>query len=137
MPLLKPSPEYGNMHPGENRMPAQQDIDLALQQVKQQHWALDVKSKTATRLSASPLMLNSFVKSYIISKVSEKISALHGIHGVMVNIGGDMVISGDLDERIRISNPKADAENDAPLAVITNKGQGYCHQWKLPPWFFR
>lgn len=102
----------------ENRMPAQQDIDLALQQVRQEHWLLDHASKTAARLSTSPLMLNSFVKSYIISRVAEKIAGIQGIHAAMVNIGGDIVIKGDLAEKIRISNPRADAENAAPLAVI-------------------
>jgi hypothetical protein len=63
-------------------------------------------------------MMNSFVKSYIIRKVAEKIMTSPGIHGAMVNIGGDIVVSGEMKEKILVSNPKADAENDIPLTVI-------------------
>jgi len=34
---------------------------------------------------------------------------------VVVNIGGDLVILGDLKETVQISDPKADAENDPPI----------------------
>ena len=101
-----------------NHLPSQQDIDHALQQVNEQHWILDQHDHTAIRTGSSPLMMNSFVKSYIIRKVAEKIITLPGIEGVIVNIGGDIVVSGDIKENIRISNPKADAENDVPLTVI-------------------
>ena len=45
------------------------------------------------------------------------------INGIIVNIGGDMVITGDMNETVQISDPKADAENDAPIdqLLISNK----------------
>jgi thiamine biosynthesis lipoprotein len=101
-----------------NQLPSQQDISQALEEVNRQHWILNKTNGTAIRTGHSPLMMNSFVKSYIIRRVAEKITAQQGIHGTMVNIGGDIVIVGDIQENIRISDPKADAENDVPLAVI-------------------
>ena len=102
----------------QNLLPGKDELQSAIELVKQQHWVLDPQHQTATRLSEAPLMLNSFVKSYIISAVADTLSRVPGIHAVMVNIGGDMVVMGDLKEKIRISDPKADAENDRPVDVI-------------------
>ena len=106
-----------------NQLPAQQDLLSAVDQVKQIHWKLDASTLTATHLSNVPLKLNSFAKSYIIKSAAEAAMAVAKVSGIIVNIGGDMVIAGDIHETVNISNPKADAENDAPIdqLVINNK----------------
>jgi FAD:protein FMN transferase len=101
-----------------NKLPENQEINAAVLLVKQQHWVLDPVNHSAMHLSSTPLMLNSFVKSYIISHVADKLMSMEGIHAVMVNIGGDIVIKGIKKESIRIANPLADAENDIPVDVI-------------------
>jgi thiamine biosynthesis lipoprotein ApbE len=102
---------------------AQQLPDAAAKQaavasVQQTHWILDPAKQTAIHLTNTPLVLNSFVKSYIIRKATDKALAESGAEGIMMNIGGDIVVAGDQTESIRISDPRADAENDAPLAKI-------------------
>jgi len=105
------------------RLPSQYEIDSVVAAVKQVHWQLDAAEQTATHLSRTPLMLNSFVKTYIIKKAAASAMAIAGVNAVVVNIGGDMVITGNLAETVRISNPLADAENDAPVAqlLLSNK----------------
>ena len=103
----------------EKRLPTPKELDLAIQLVKQQHWTLDPRTRTATHLDEAPLMLNSFAKSYIIHLAAEKALAVDGIKGVVVNIGGDLVIAGDIKEPVWVSDPKADAENDPPLSRLT------------------
>ncbi|KQM75283.1 hypothetical protein ASE74_20930 [Pedobacter sp. Leaf216] len=102
----------------ENHLPSAQSLQVAVNQVKQQHYVLDEINKTVTRLDDVPLALNSFAKSYIINKAAEKAMQTSGIENVVVNIGGDMVIKGNQPEAIEIANPKADAENDAALTTI-------------------
>ncbi|WP_316847347.1 DUF2271 domain-containing protein [Pedobacter psychrodurus] len=102
----------------ENRLPSAQSLQTAVNLVKQKHYVLDEKNKTATRLDDVPLALNSFAKSYIINKAAERAMQSAGIEGVVVNIGGDMAIKGNQPETIEIANPKADAENDAALTTI-------------------
>src|SRR5262245_64265240 len=41
------------------------------------------------------------------------------LDGLVINIGGDLVARGELAEDVRIADPKADAENDEPLARIS------------------
>ncbi|MBK6946893.1 MAG: FAD:protein FMN transferase [Haliscomenobacter sp.] len=102
----------------EQRLPTAQERAIAVTEVHQTHWTLDERYQTAIHLSATPLMTNTFVKSYIIRKVAEKVMALPGVESVVVNIGGDILASGARTEMVAISNPFADAENDAPLATV-------------------
>ena len=49
--------------------------------------------------------------------------SMNNISAVVVNIGGDLVVLGNDNETVQITNPKASAENDAPLDElrISNK----------------
>ena len=104
-------------------IPSQDEIDLAVAEVQQTHYTLDANTQTATHISTAPLMLNSFAKSYIIKHAVDVAMAITDVNAVVVNIGGDIVVAGNQTEQIHISDPKADAENDAPLdkLMISNK----------------
>jgi thiamine biosynthesis lipoprotein len=105
------------------QVPDQQELARAVTEVQQPHWRLDSLNQTATHLSQAPLMLNSFAKSYIIRRAADAAMAVSNARATVVNIGGDLVVSGDWKETVQISDPKADAENDAPIdrLLITNK----------------
>jgi thiamine biosynthesis lipoprotein ApbE len=90
----------------------------AISLLKQKHWELDTDKGTVVHLSSVPLIFNTFVKSYIISKVADKLMAAGGISAVVVNIGGDIVVRGDHHELIRVSDPVADGENDRPISTL-------------------
>ncbi|MBK5271571.1 MAG: DUF2271 domain-containing protein [Bacteroidia bacterium] len=107
----------------ENRVPSSVEIANALNEVHQQHYILNEKDNTAQRVSDAPLILNSFAKSYIMNKAAEAALATKGVSGLVFNIGGDIMVRGDHTEQTHIANPKADAENDPPIAqfYISNK----------------
>lgn len=101
-----------------NQLPSQPEIDAAVAVVKQSHWQLDGRNLTAQRLDDAALMLNTFTKSYIMNKACAAAMAQSGISAVVLNIGGDIVVRGDHTEQVNVTNPKADAENDAPVATL-------------------
>jgi len=84
------------------------------------HWRLDRANGTATHLSAAPLVLNSFTKSYVINKAAD--AAMRHASGVVLNLGGDLVVKGMSTERVQIANPLDDTENSPPIASIQVKG---------------
>lgn len=100
------------------QLPSSEDVNNIIQQTQAQHWLLDAANQTATHLTNAPLMLNTFVKSYIINKAVQAAKAIDGVEAVLVNIGGDIVVSGNLQESINITNPKAIAINDPLLTQI-------------------
>ena len=107
----------------QQTIPTQDAINQAVAEVQQAHWKLDAATQTATHLSNAPLMLNSFAKSYIIKRAADAAMSAANVNAVVVNIGGDIVVAGNLSETVQVSDPKADAENDAPLGklLISNK----------------
>jgi len=99
--------------------PAANELSLAIETMQQPLWRLNEHAATAVHLSEQPVLLNSFVKSYIIGKVADKVMSLPGVSGAIVNIGGDIVIAGSQKEMVQVSNPLADAENDRAVSVLS------------------
>ena len=103
----------------KNKLPKSADVTNAVITMQQKHYALDKATMTATRLTNVPLVMNTFAKSYIINMACEAALSASDISAVVVNIGGDLVIKGDVNDLVKVTNPLANAENDAPLAYLT------------------
>jgi thiamine biosynthesis lipoprotein ApbE len=102
----------------ERRTPRADELQAAVATIAQPQYRLDAAAQTATHLGDAPLILNSFAKSYIASRAADAAMRTARLDGLVVNIGGDLVARGPLAETVRIADPKADAENDEPLARI-------------------
>jgi thiamine biosynthesis lipoprotein len=100
-------------------LPSPEDLVKAVAALQQQHWKLDSATHTAIHLSFVPLALNTFVKSYIIKRAVNAAMAFSKVRGVVLNIGGDLLVCGDLTENVQIRDPIADAENDPPIDYFT------------------
>ena len=85
---------------------------------QQMHWLVDEKSGTATHLTGTPLMLNSFTKSYIIERAAAAALGSPGTRAVAVNIGGDLVVRGSGNDTVAVADPQSDAENAEPIAML-------------------
>ncbi len=89
--------------------------------VNQPHWELG--DGTAKHLSDAALRLHTFTKGYVMEQVADAVLAEPGVHGVLLNVGGDILAKGDLRESVRISDPQADAENGQSLSTVTIENQ--------------
>ena len=103
----------------KNRLPPPGDIAGAVEAVRQPHYMLNKQNHTVTRLSDASLILNSFAKSYIMNKASHAAMGCAGVTALVMNIGGDILVRGGHTEQIRVSDPKADAENSLPVAAVS------------------
>jgi thiamine biosynthesis lipoprotein len=108
---------------GEGTIPTAAGLGAAVSAMGRQHWSLDPAHGTATHLSNAPLALNSFTKSYIVSRAADAALASPNITGVVVNIGGDLVVRGDWTESVHIANPRADSENSDPVDILKIRNQ--------------
>lgn len=88
------------------QLPSADQLQQAVAEVQQAHWTLNAANQTATHLTQTPLVFNTFVKSYIINKVADRLMSIDGISAVLVNIGGDIVTKGKEIEQIYIVDPK-------------------------------
>jgi thiamine biosynthesis lipoprotein ApbE len=100
------------------RLPEQAEIESAVAAARGPNWSLDPVRHTARHITSTPLILNSFTKSYIAGHAADAAMASPGVTGVVVNIGGDIVVRGPAPETVNIADPRNDAENAAPAARI-------------------
>jgi thiamine biosynthesis lipoprotein ApbE len=84
--------------------------------VNEAHWSLG--EGTATRLTDAELRLHTFTKGYVMEKAADVALASAGVNGLVLNVGGDILVKGDWNEPVRISDPRQDAENGASLSVV-------------------
>ena len=54
-----------------------------------------------------PLVMNTFAKSYIINLACDAALASSKVNAVVVNIGGDLVTKGNVEEYVNVTNPLA------------------------------
>jgi thiamine biosynthesis lipoprotein ApbE len=101
----------------ESRTPTDAELHNAVATMQRPHWSLDPVHRTATHLDDAPIALNSFAKSWISNHAADAALAA-GATGVLINIGGDIVLRGSITERIAITDPRAAAENDAPIDLV-------------------
>lgn len=98
--------------------PSAAEMRAAVGAVHQMHWRVEAANHVATRLSSTPLAMNSFVKSYIAGHAADAGMAEDGVHRVVVNIGGDLVVRGAGSEKVAVADPKSDAENGPAIAEL-------------------
>ena len=99
------------------RLPTRAELDAAVAEMHRIHWRLDATAGTATHLSDTPLVLASFTKSYILGHAADA-AMKTGVDAAVVNIGGDLTVRGTLTEPVHVADPRADAENDPPMATL-------------------
>jgi thiamine biosynthesis lipoprotein ApbE len=99
-------------------LPSETELAAAVTDVRQRHWILDPIRRTATHESTTPVMLNSFTKSYIVDRAARAALAVRSVRGVVVNIGGDLVVRGDWTEPVSVTDPQDDADNGPALARL-------------------
>jgi thiamine biosynthesis lipoprotein len=100
------------------RLPSQEEMAASADLARPAQWKIDAASGTATRLTDSPLMLNSFTKSYIVERAADAALKTPGVTAAVVNIGGDLVVKGAVGDAISMADPLSDAENSEPIAVL-------------------
>jgi thiamine biosynthesis lipoprotein ApbE len=100
------------------RMPEEDGLLAAANAAGMPQWKLDERTGTATRLTATPIILNSFTKSYIVERAAEAALQTPGVSAAVVNIGGDLVVRGSASDTVNVTDPRADAENGDPVATL-------------------
>lgn len=98
--------------------PTDAELSAAVTQANQPHWKTDPAHGTARRLSGSPLTFDAIAKGVILDFVSRAAMADREVQGVVINIGGDLRVAGNLTQPVAIADPRHDAENASPVARI-------------------
>lgn len=101
-----------------NQTPSTATLKAAAALANETHWRLDASRGTATRLSNAPLSLDGIAKGFITERALAAAMEAPEIQGALLNLGGDLRVAGDIEETIRIADPRQHAVNAPPIAVI-------------------
>ena len=102
----------------QGRTPTAEELAGARALMARPAWRLDPESRTAECLSDAPLTLDAIAKGYIIERASEVAMAEGGVHGLLLNVGGDLRACGDAPRRVGIAPARGDSETSEPSASI-------------------
>ena len=99
------------------RLPLPEALHAATRRANAVHWRLNEAESSATRLSDAPLSLNAIAKGYILDRAAEAALAGGQIEGLILNIGGDLRVLGELSHTVEIGDASG-ADNSPPIATI-------------------
>ncbi len=106
------------------RLPTAEEFAEIRVLTSQPAWHLDPTARTAERLSALPLTLNAIAKGYIVERASlAGLGEGREVRGLLLNVGGDLRVSGELPRTMGIANPNDDSESSAPFTTIQVKNR--------------
>lgn len=102
-----------------DRLPTADEQSKAKALMARPAWRLDPGAATAERLTACPLSLNSIAKGFILGRAAEAaLDRGRGVRGVLLNIGGDVRVVGDVTRTVGIAPPVGDSETAGPIARV-------------------
>lgn len=82
-------------------------------------WRLEPEARTAERLVDTPLSLDAIAKGYIVEKACDAAGGLErGVRGLLLNVGGDLRVQGELIATIGLARPRGDSEATEPFTVV-------------------
>ncbi|MDR3632460.1 MAG: DUF2271 domain-containing protein [Isosphaeraceae bacterium] len=103
----------------EDRLPGNEELLRVKSLMEQDAWRLGPEVQTAERLSDCPVSLNGIAKGYIVEHACKvALDAARGVRGLMLNVGGDLHVAGDLVQKVGVVNPWADSETSDPVSSI-------------------
>lgn len=102
----------------EQLVPTAARVEAVRTRMAQPQWRLDAATGMALRTGDCALTLNAIAKGYIVDRACAAARSVSGVEQVLVNIGGDLRVSGPQLRVVGITDPRCDAENAAPVSRI-------------------
>lgn len=105
----------------QQKVPSDIELKQVIARTQKPQWSLNPQTQQATRLNEATLTLNAIAKGTIIDAATQ--AAMTGkdsnaLSGVVICIGGDLRVTGNITYRINIVAPSNPAENAKPAATI-------------------
>jgi thiamine biosynthesis lipoprotein ApbE len=107
-----------------DRVPKDVELAAAQELMSREAWRLDSAARTAERRSTCPLSLNGIAKGFIAERASAvALDRGQGVHGLLLNVGGDMRVCGDFARTIGILPPGDASEAAEPFTSYEVRDQ--------------
>lgn len=103
----------------QGRTPTAAELSVARSALDTDAWRLDPRTGTATYLGSGPLSLDGIAKGDIVERAAARaLDPAHGVRSVVLNVGGDLRVSGPVERRIGIAPSRGDSLSAEPVAYL-------------------
>ncbi len=104
---------------GRGRAPEDAELAAARVLLAQPAWRIAPGVHAVERLTDCPLSLNAIAKGYIVDRAcAAALVPGRGLHGLLLNVGGDLRVYGEAPRTLGIAAPWADSESTEPIAIL-------------------
>ncbi len=117
-------------------VPAAAELEAACAKLARPLWSIDDEHGTVTMLTEAAVCFDALAKGYIIDRAIAVAQAA-GVADIVLEIGGDLRVSGESSSRIAVADPREPAENAPSLcdldlrnASVATSG-GYARGFKI------
>jgi len=101
------------------RVPEDAELAAARALLAQPAWRSAPGGHAVERLTDCPLSLNAIAKGYIVDRAcAAALVPGRGLHGLLLNVGGDLCVRGEAPRTVGIAAPWADSESTEPIAIL-------------------
>ncbi len=108
----------------KNQKPTAAELAQALNELLQDPWRLDPKTRTAERFTDAPLSLDAIAKGYILEQACKvTLVEIQGLNGLLLNVGGDLRAVGETSWTVGLAPARGDSETAKPLAFVEIQNQ--------------
>ncbi|HEX8200373.1 MAG TPA: FAD:protein FMN transferase, partial [Isosphaeraceae bacterium] len=108
----------------QGRTPSPEELDAPRSLLARPAWRLDPRSGTAERRTDCPLTLDAIAKGEIVERACVvALAEGRGVHGLLLNVGGDLRVDGEVSRTVAIASPHADSEASEPLTYVEVRGR--------------
>ena len=100
-----------------DRLPTESELQAVRALMSREACRLDAEAGTAERLSTCPLSLNGIAKGFIVERAGAvALDRSQGVRGILLNVGGDMRVVGDISRTIGLAPPGNASESAEPFS---------------------
>jgi FAD:protein FMN transferase len=104
---------------GRGRVPEDAELAAAKALLAHPAWRSAPGPRSVERLTDCPLSLNAIAKGYIVDRAcAAALVPGRGLHGLLLNVGGDLRVCGEAPRTLGIAAPWADSESTEPIALL-------------------
>lgn len=117
-------------------LPAPAEIEAARAKLSRPLWSIDDEHGTVTMLTEAAVCFDALAKGYIIDRAIAVAQAA-GVADIVLEIGGDLRVSGESSSRIAVADPREPEENAPSLCdldlrnVSVATSGGYARGFKI------
>ena len=98
--------------------PSGEELMSIVNKLREPLWRLDIEHRIAVRQTDAPITLNAIATGAILDEMAGLVLRQPNIEAVMIDIGGDAIVAGNMEQSFSVKRPHDAAVNAKPVTTV-------------------